>query len=425
MKPDTARWRVLILSTIAFTLLFNVWLMLGVLGLKSARSSISRPRRWSGSPPRRSSPGRCPRLNFGIWADRFGGRTMTLVLLFLCAVPAYLVCFAHDATSSSSPAPCSSGWPGITSRSGSRGTRRGSPTRSRGRPSASSARERGGVGDEAARWPGPVGADARADGRLPRRLDSRRLAGPAGGLCRDAGPDGRSPSSCFAPTPDRTPGKGRSFADLMGPLRDTAGLAVQPLLRRRLRRLRRAFGLAADLLQGHLRRPAPHGRAADGDVHLPRQPAPPRRRLALRQVRPAGRHLRRVRHDGPGPGALHSPGCTSAFVGRAWRRSRRSCSSSAAGWGSARRRCSSTCRITSRTTSAPSAAWSAPSVRSAASSCRRPSARRVGAAGRRRRSSSSGAHARLPGWLHVVVLGIKARERDRRSREPAVLASPT
>ena len=37
-KSDTGRWRVLTLSTIAFTMLFGVWLMLGVLNIPMKKS---------------------------------------------------------------------------------------------------------------------------------------------------------------------------------------------------------------------------------------------------------------------------------------------------------------------------------------------------------------------------------------------------
>ena len=119
--------------------------------------------------------------------------------------------------------------------------------------------ERRGLGHEAARRARPVGAHARPDGRLSRRLDSGRLAHPAGDLRRDAPPDGagRPPARPHA-RPDPGQGPVARRPDEAAPRHPR--LAVQPLLRDRLRRLRRALGLAADLLQGHLRRHPPHGR---------------------------------------------------------------------------------------------------------------------------------------------------------------------
>jgi NNP family nitrate/nitrite transporter-like MFS transporter len=42
--------------------------------------------------------GSLPRLNFGIWADKYGGRNMMVGLLLFCALPAYGLAFASDYT---------------------------------------------------------------------------------------------------------------------------------------------------------------------------------------------------------------------------------------------------------------------------------------------------------------------------------------
>lgn len=85
-----ARRRVLVLSTVAFTLLFNVWLMLGVLAvpLRSALGLRDAQLEWLISTAIFS--GALLRLNFGIWADRFGGRNVFVALLLVTAVPTYL-----------------------------------------------------------------------------------------------------------------------------------------------------------------------------------------------------------------------------------------------------------------------------------------------------------------------------------------------
>jgi NNP family nitrate/nitrite transporter-like MFS transporter len=107
------RNRVLWLSTIAFTVLFAVWLMLGVLGVKIKAD----PQLMLGELATTLSPaeikaavesrfewllavsiltGALLRLNFGIWADRFGGRNMMLLLLLFCALPTVGLAFARD-----------------------------------------------------------------------------------------------------------------------------------------------------------------------------------------------------------------------------------------------------------------------------------------------------------------------------------------
>ena len=88
------RTRVLWLSTLAFTLMFNVWLMLGVLA-KPIREEFqleSSQVEWLIAVAILS--GSVVRLNFGIWADRYGGRLVFTLLLLVCAIPTYLFTWA-------------------------------------------------------------------------------------------------------------------------------------------------------------------------------------------------------------------------------------------------------------------------------------------------------------------------------------------
>lgn len=86
----SGRKRVLILSTVAFTLMFNVWLMLGVLGIPLRRSLELSDTQLEWLMATAILSGALLRLNFGIWADRFGGRNTFIFLLFLSAIPTYL-----------------------------------------------------------------------------------------------------------------------------------------------------------------------------------------------------------------------------------------------------------------------------------------------------------------------------------------------
>lgn len=84
------RMRVLWLSTIAFTLMFNVWLMLGILGIpiRTAMQLSDSQLDWLVATAILS--GALLRLNFGIWADRFGGRNTMITLMVIAAIPTYL-----------------------------------------------------------------------------------------------------------------------------------------------------------------------------------------------------------------------------------------------------------------------------------------------------------------------------------------------
>jgi NNP family nitrate/nitrite transporter-like MFS transporter len=103
-------------STFAFTVLFAVWLMLGVLGLEIKKdtalmlgadaAAAMTPDQVKAAVESRFEwllavailAGSLPRLNFGIWADKYGGRNMMVGLLLFCAVPAYGLALASSYT---------------------------------------------------------------------------------------------------------------------------------------------------------------------------------------------------------------------------------------------------------------------------------------------------------------------------------------
>lgn len=94
-KPGGAN-RVLWLSTCAFTLLFNVWLMLGVLGISVRRELGLSDSQLEWLMAAAILSGAIFRLNLGIWADTYGGRKIMGLLLLGVAIPTYL--FSHAST---------------------------------------------------------------------------------------------------------------------------------------------------------------------------------------------------------------------------------------------------------------------------------------------------------------------------------------
>jgi NNP family nitrate/nitrite transporter-like MFS transporter len=90
-STSSASNRVLVLSTVAFTLLFAVWLMLGLLGVRiKAELQLSAVQfAWLGAIAVLS--GSIFRLPFGILADRWGGRVMMTALLLFSAIPCYAI----------------------------------------------------------------------------------------------------------------------------------------------------------------------------------------------------------------------------------------------------------------------------------------------------------------------------------------------
>lgn len=108
LEPAGPRLRVMWLSAWSFTALFAVWLMFGVLGLEvkkdtalmlgdsvaamsSEQIKAAVESRFEWLLAVAILAGSLLRLNFGIWADKYGGRNMMLLLLVFCAIPCYLV----------------------------------------------------------------------------------------------------------------------------------------------------------------------------------------------------------------------------------------------------------------------------------------------------------------------------------------------
>ena len=93
MPPPTPgqRQRVLWLSTTAFTLLFAVWLMLGMLSIRVKPDLSLTDGQLYNLTIAAILAGSLGRFHFGVWADRYGGRVVMTGLLLLTVVPTYLV----------------------------------------------------------------------------------------------------------------------------------------------------------------------------------------------------------------------------------------------------------------------------------------------------------------------------------------------
>jgi len=85
------RARVLTLSTTAFTLLFAVWLMLGMLSIKiKPELGLSDGQLYNLTIAAILS-GSLLRLQFGVWTDRYGGRRVMTALILFTVLPTLLV----------------------------------------------------------------------------------------------------------------------------------------------------------------------------------------------------------------------------------------------------------------------------------------------------------------------------------------------
>jgi len=92
--PTSASTRVLALSTTAFTLLFAVWLMFGVLGVPIRNELKLNMVQFSWLAAIAVLSGSIWRLPLGILSDRIGGRALMTGLLLATAVPTFAVAYA-------------------------------------------------------------------------------------------------------------------------------------------------------------------------------------------------------------------------------------------------------------------------------------------------------------------------------------------
>ncbi len=87
---------VLVVSTLAFTVCFMVWMMFGVIGIpikKQLGLSATEFGILTATPVLTGSLIRVP---LGMWTDKFGGRIVMFVLMLACVIPIYLISYATE-----------------------------------------------------------------------------------------------------------------------------------------------------------------------------------------------------------------------------------------------------------------------------------------------------------------------------------------
>jgi NNP family nitrate/nitrite transporter-like MFS transporter len=90
------RKRILILSTAAFTLLFAVWMMFGILAIPICAELGLSDVQFSWLTAIAILNGSAWRLPCGMLADRIGGRLLMTLLLVVSAIPTFWVAYAHS-----------------------------------------------------------------------------------------------------------------------------------------------------------------------------------------------------------------------------------------------------------------------------------------------------------------------------------------
>jgi NNP family nitrate/nitrite transporter-like MFS transporter len=87
---------VLVVSTLAFTVCFMVWMMFGVIGIpirKTLGLSATEFGILTATPVLTGSLIRVP---LGMWTDKFGGRIVMFILMLACVIPVWLISYATE-----------------------------------------------------------------------------------------------------------------------------------------------------------------------------------------------------------------------------------------------------------------------------------------------------------------------------------------
>jgi len=82
---------VLLVSTLAFTVCFMVWMMFGVIGIPIRKTLNLNATEFGLLTATPVLTGSLIRVPLGMWTDKFGGRPVLFVLMLICVVPIYLI----------------------------------------------------------------------------------------------------------------------------------------------------------------------------------------------------------------------------------------------------------------------------------------------------------------------------------------------
>ena len=100
-KPHAALRRrhaisVLVVSTLAFTVCFMVWMMFGVIGIPIKKALDLNATQFGILTAMPVLTGSLIRVPLGMWTDKYGGRIVMFVLMLSCVVPIFLIGYATE-----------------------------------------------------------------------------------------------------------------------------------------------------------------------------------------------------------------------------------------------------------------------------------------------------------------------------------------
>ena len=89
-------WSVLIVSTLAFTVCFMVWMMFGVIGIPIKKMLNLNSTQFGLLMATPVLTGSLIRVPLGIWTDRFGGRIVMAILMALTVPAIWMMSYATE-----------------------------------------------------------------------------------------------------------------------------------------------------------------------------------------------------------------------------------------------------------------------------------------------------------------------------------------
>jgi NNP family nitrate/nitrite transporter-like MFS transporter len=95
-KTSNKAYSVLIVSTLAFTVCFMVWMMFGVIGIPIKKALNLNATQFGLLTAMPILTGSLVRVPLGIWTDRFGGRIVMLILMLSTVVPIWMMSYATE-----------------------------------------------------------------------------------------------------------------------------------------------------------------------------------------------------------------------------------------------------------------------------------------------------------------------------------------
>ena len=95
-KTSNKAYSVLIVSTLAFTVCFMVWMMFGVIGIPIKKALNLNATQFGLLTATPILTGSLVRVPLGIWTDRYGGRIVMFILMLSTVIPIWMMAYATE-----------------------------------------------------------------------------------------------------------------------------------------------------------------------------------------------------------------------------------------------------------------------------------------------------------------------------------------